>query len=66
VSSTNEDLSNIRKDMIQQERDVTDLKKALTTVQGDIAKYQRDLKEEMAAMKAILSSVHDALAVSRK
>ena len=41
----------------QQEKDIKELKKALTTVKGDIAKYQRDLKEEMAVMKTILSSV---------
>lgn len=66
VSLTNEGLSSIRTDTTQQEKDIKELKKALTTVQGDIAKYQQDLKEEMAAMKTILSSVHDALAVTRK
>ena len=66
VILTNEDLSNIRKDMTRQEKDVKELKKTLTTVQGDIAKYQQDLKEEMAAMKTILSSLHDALAITRK
>ena len=68
VSLTNEGLSSIRTDTTQQEKDIKELKKALTTVQGDIiAKYQRDLKEEMAAMtETILSSVRDALAVTRK
>ena len=66
MSLTNEGLSSIRTDTTQQEKDIKELKKALTTVQGDIAKYQQDLKEEMATMKTILSSVHDALAVTRK
>ena len=59
VSLTNEGLSSICTDTTQQEKDIKELKEALTTV-------QQDLKEEMAAMKTILSSVHDALAVTRK
>ena len=67
VSLTKEDLSNLRKDIAQQEQDVKELKKVLTTIHGDVTKYQRDLKEEMTTMKTtILSSMQDMLVSQRK
>lgn len=78
VSLTKEDVSTlhkgiarhedaVHKEMAQHEEELKEVKKVLSAIQGDMAKYQQDLKAELTTMKTtILQSVKDTLTSTKK